>query len=48
MRSSSWETVRGDPFLTRVHSTKVAKSSRGPSSDDSALQRVVRIAGGVS
>ncbi len=43
-RSSSGETVRGDPFLTRVHSTKAAKSSRGPSSDDS----VVRVAGGVS
>ncbi len=27
-RSSSGETVRGDPFLTRVHSTKAAKSSR--------------------
>ncbi len=43
-RSSSGETVRGDPFLARVHSTKAAKSSRGPSSDDSALLAVFRLA----
>ncbi len=35
-RSSSGEMVRGDPFLARVHSTKAANSSRGPSSDDTA------------
>ncbi len=43
-RASSGETVRGDPFFTRVHSTKAAKSSRGPSSDDSALLVVFRLA----
>ncbi len=42
-RSSSGETVRGDPFLARVHSTKAAKSSRGPSSDDSTLHAVFRL-----
>ncbi len=42
-RSSSWETVRGDPFLARVHSTKAANSARGPSSDDSALHAVLRL-----
>ncbi len=36
-RSSSELTVKGDPFLTSVHSTKAAKSSRGPCSDDGAL-----------
>ncbi len=44
MRSSSWETVRGDPFLTRVHSMKAAKYSRGPSSDNCALHAVFRLA----
>ncbi len=43
-RSFSGQTVRGDPFLTRVHSMKAAKSSRGPSSDDSALHAVFRLA----
>ncbi len=43
-RSSSGETVRGDPFLARVHSTKAAKSSRGPSLDDSALHVLFRLA----
>ncbi len=43
-RSSPGEMVRGDPFLARVHSTKAAKSSRGPSSDDSALLAVFRLA----
>ncbi len=43
-RSSSWETVRGDPFLARVHSTKAVNSARGPSSDDSALHTVLRLA----
>ncbi len=42
-------------FLARVHSTKAAKSSREPTSDDSALHAVFRLeslnaqrAGGVS
>ncbi len=47
-RLSSGETVRGevrgDPFLARVHSTKAVKSSRGPSSDDSTLLAVFRLA----
>ncbi len=43
-RSSSWETVRGDPFLDRVHSMKAANSARGPSSDDSALHAAFRLA----
>ncbi len=42
-RSSSGQTVRGDPFLARVHSTKAAKSSRGPTSDNSALHAVFRL-----
>ncbi len=34
----SWEQAgNGDPFLARVHSTKVVKSARGPYSDNSAL-----------
>ncbi len=43
-RSSSGETVRGDLFLARVHSTKTANSARGPSLDDSALHAVLRLA----
>ncbi len=43
-RSSSVETVKGDPFLARVHSTNAANSARGPSSDDSALHAVFRLA----
>ncbi len=39
-RLSSGEMVRGDPFFGRDHSTKVAKSSRGPSSDNNALLAV--------
>ncbi len=60
MRSTKGQIVSSDPFLARVQYTKVAKSSRGPSSDNSAQQRgvhasitecaerVVRVAGGVS
>ncbi len=43
-RSSSELTVKGDPFLTSVHSTKAAKSSRGPCSDDGALHEVFKLA----
>ncbi len=43
-RSSTAETVKGDPFLARVHSMKAAKSSRGPSSDNSALLAAFRLA----
>ncbi len=39
----SGHKVNGDPCLARVHS-KTAKSSRGPSSDDSALLAVFRLA----
>ena len=42
-RSSMGQTVRGDPFLARVHSTNAAKSSRGPSSDDNALHLEFRL-----
>lgn len=35
---SSWEPVgNGDPFLATVHSTKMPKFARGPSSDNGAL-----------
>ncbi|XP_016104548.1 rho GTPase-activating protein 7-like [Sinocyclocheilus grahami] len=34
--------VNGDPFLTSTHSTKMAKLSQGPSSDDHALQALIR------
>ncbi len=43
-RSSSVETLKDDPFLARVHSTNAANSARGPSSDDSALHVVFRLA----
>ncbi len=38
------QMVSGDPFLARVHSTKAAKSSQGPSLDDSALLAVFKLA----
>ncbi|KAL1276588.1 hypothetical protein QQF64_036211 [Cirrhinus molitorella] len=44
VRSSSGQTVREEPFLASVHSTKAAKSARGPFSDDSALHAVLRLA----
>ncbi len=46
-REWNWRDSSGnrDLFLARVHSTKAVKSTRGPSSDDSTLQRVIRVAG---
>ncbi len=38
------EGIFEERALTRVHSTKAEKSSRGPSSDDSALHAVFRLA----
>ncbi len=43
-RSPSELMVNGDPCLTNVHSTKAAKSSRGPSSDDGALHAMFKLA----
>ncbi|XP_052451391.1 serine/arginine repetitive matrix protein 5-like [Carassius gibelio] len=42
-RSSMGQTVRGDPFLARVHSTNAANSSRGPSSGENALHLEFRL-----
>ncbi len=36
--------VNGDPCLPSVHSTKVAKFARGPSSDDGALHAMFKLA----
>ncbi len=49
VRSGSGEIIHGADgewrsFLARVHSTKVAKSSQGPSLDDSALLAVFKLA----
>ncbi len=44
VRSSSEQTVSGDPFLASIHSTKAVKSTRGPSSDYGTLHTGFRLA----